>query len=184
MIKRQTYVDPKQAHLYIRVPDHLWYTANHYTRVPSIDPEYPGYREDGSIFWEDVVWLEESILDPSGAIRKPEWIYVLVNISMPGIVKIGLTTTSVDQRVKEINSSTGVPTPWIPTYKFKCYGSRYLEKELHEHFSQQRVSENREMFNIDTLTAQMAIEKLGIPYANALYVFGANLENENKNNIL
>lgn len=182
-MKKQIYIDPQYIHLYIRVPDHLWYTGTHYTRVPSIDPKYPGHREDGTIWWEDIIYLYEPIVDPSGAIRKPEWIYVLINVSVVNMVKIGMTTNTVEERVKQINSATGVPTPWIIIYKFKCYGSRYLEKEVHDYLAQYRVSHNREMFNIDAITAQKVIEKLGINYANALYVASEvsklNLERQN-----
>jgi len=55
--------------------------------------------EDG---WEDVVYFGEAILDPTGSVRKPQWVYVLVNKGMPGVCKIGMTTTSVDQRTREI----------------------------------------------------------------------------------
>jgi hypothetical protein len=85
------------------------------------------------------------------------------------MVKIGLTTTSVMQRVKEINSATGVPTPWVAVYQFKCYGSRYLEKEVHEYLSAYRVASNREMFAITSTRAQEVIEKLGDAYTNIFY---------------
>jgi len=81
-----------------------------------------------------------------------------------------MTTNTVEERAKQINQATGVPTPWIPVYKFRCYGSRYLEKEVHDYLAQYRVSGNREMFAIDAVTAQEAIEKLGTYYSNALYV--------------
>ena len=42
-----------------------------------------------------------------------------------------MTTNTVEERAKQINAATGVPTPWIPVYRFKCYGSRYLEQEVH-----------------------------------------------------
>ena len=169
MIK-QTYIESHLAHLYVKVPDHLWHTATHYTRIPSTDPTYP-YDNTGEKFgWFDIVYLFEPIVDPSGAVRKEEWIYVLVNKSMSGMVKIGMTTNTVEERAKQINTATGVPTPWIPVYKFRCYGSRYLEKEVHEYLTQYRVSGNREMFAIDAVTAQETIEKLGTYYSNALYV--------------
>ena len=177
MSKKRLYVSSEDAWMYIQAPKNMGHTATHYTRVPSIDPKYPS--GDG---WEDVIYLHEPILDPSGAIRKPEWIYVLVNVSMHGMVKVGMTTNTVEERAKEINSATGVPTPWIPVFKFKCYGSRYLEKEVHDYLHQYRVANNREMFSTDAMTAQKVIEKLGINYANALYVateLKQNLENQN-----
>jgi len=111
--------------------------------------------------WEEVTYFGEAIFDASGSVRKPEWIYVLVNKSMPGMCKIGFTTTSIPQRVKEINRSTGVPTPWFPVFSFKCVGARYLEAEIHQKLEQYRVADNREMFQIDSLAAQATVEELG-----------------------
>lgn len=117
--------------------------------------------EEGWEGWEDVSYYSEAIFDASGSIRKPEWIYVLVNRSIPGMCKIGFTTTSVPKRTKEINQSTGVPTPWFPVFSFKCVGARYLEEEIHQKLEQFRVASNREMFQIDSLTAQSVVEELG-----------------------
>ena len=38
--------------------------------------------------------------------------YVLVNESMPGLVKIGKTTQSVEKRMKELSSPTGIASPF------------------------------------------------------------------------
>ncbi len=38
----------------------------------------------------------------TSSVKNPEYVYVLVNKKMPGICKIGMTTTSVNQRVKEM----------------------------------------------------------------------------------
>ena len=40
------------------------------------------------------------------------YIYILSNPAMPGVLKIGFTTRSVDQRASEISSSTGIPEPF------------------------------------------------------------------------
>jgi hypothetical protein len=167
------YVKPSEAWMYVRAPESSFHTATHFTRIPSVDLKYIG--------WEDVIYLHESFMDPSGAVRKPEWIYVLVNQSVPYMVKIGMTTNTVEERAKQINAATGVPTPWIPVYRFKCYGSRYLEQEIHNYLIKDRVNINREMFSVDALTAQAVIEKLGVPYANALYV-ATKLDKENLEN--
>jgi hypothetical protein len=169
MIK-QIFVEASTINNYMKVPGHLWHLATHYTHIPSIDPEYPFIDNQSFYGWYDVVYLSNPIIDHSGAVRKPEWIYILVNSSMPGMVKIGMTTTSVTQRVKEINSATGVPTPWISVYQFKCFGSKYLERDIHNHLATFRVAKNREMFSITSTRAQEVIEELGVSYTNMLYL--------------
>ena len=126
-----------------------------FTLTPSTDPGYEG--------WEDVTYFGEGILDPTLSIKKPEWVYVLVNKSIPGICKIGMTTTTVGQRVKEINQATGVITPWFSVFKYKCINSRILEKAVHQHLEGlgYRVNPKREGFEIPSSMAIDIIKELG-----------------------
>jgi hypothetical protein len=119
--------------------------------------------DSGEPGWQDVTYYGEGILDPSLSPKKPEWVYVLVNKSMPGICKIGMTTTSVPQRVKEINSATGVITPWFAVFKYKCINSLVLEKAVHKHLEDlgYRVNPKREGFEIDSNTAIKVIKEIG-----------------------
>ena len=119
--------------------------------------------------WDTVVYLANAVLDPSGAVRAPEYVYVLVNKSVPNMVKIGMTTSTPDQRARQISAATGVATPWIPVYSFACYRSDLLEEEVHQHFNYCRVNTHREMFEIDSYTAQKAIEELGYKYSTAMW---------------
>lgn len=67
---------------------------------------------------------------------------------MPGLVKIGKTTRDPDGRAREMQT-TGVPTPFeVVEYVFSpdCGA---LEREMHEAFKEQRVSEGREFFAVD-----------------------------------
>jgi hypothetical protein len=102
-------------------------------------------------------------MDPTDSVYSPEFVYVLVNKGIPGICKIGMTTTSVNQRVKEINSATGVITPWFPVYKYKCLNSRILEQAVHERLESlgYRVNPKREGFEIKSADAIKTIEELG-----------------------
>lgn len=120
--------------------------------------DYPG--------WEDVKYFGESIFDSSGSIKKIEWIYILVNKSIPNICKIGMTTKSVEQRVNEINSATGVITPWFPVFQYKCTNASLLEKEVHDYLQKRgyRINPKREGFSIDTTSAKEIIETLGEKY--------------------
>jgi hypothetical protein len=148
----------EEAKKYIRLsgsPETVCSKAIGFTLTPSL--------QDG---WEDVTYYGEGTFDPSFAIRSPEWVYVLVNQNMPGICKIGMTTTSVAQRVEEINSATGVITPWYPVYSYKCINSYYLEQEVHTYLEKRgyRVNPKREGFLITSTEAIRVIEELGEKY--------------------
>jgi hypothetical protein len=151
------YVTPADSRYYIRLPYNKYKRADAFTRIAG---------EDG---WDDVVYLAEAIVDASGGVRKPEYVYVLVNKSVPNMVKIGMTTKTPDERAREISAATGVPTPWIPIYSLSCYRSDLLEEEVHQHFYAYRVAGNREMFSIDSVTAQKIIDELGYKYSTVLW---------------
>lgn len=75
-------------------------------------------------------------------------VYVLTNDSIPDMVKIGFTDTTVEQRMRDL-FQTGVPTP------FKCYCAysfeegKLIERKLHEWLRGCRVYAKREFFEID-----------------------------------
>jgi len=119
--------------------------------------------------WEQVTYYGKRYIDPLldiNNIRRPHYIYILINPSIPGICKIGYTTTTVYDRVKQINSATGVITPWDPVFSFKCSDGRALEREIHEELELQgaRVNDKREGFAIDTDSARVIVERLGKNY--------------------
>ena len=147
----------KQSQFYIPLQTHNikpWTKVCAFTLIPI---------EDG---WERVHYYGESVLDEKGNIRPTEWIYILVNKLMPGILKIGRTSTSVSQRVKEINSATGVIEKWQCVYRFKCVNSHYLEQEIHSYLQERslRINPHREGFELDVQQAIDIINDLGEKY--------------------
>jgi hypothetical protein len=48
--------------------------------------------------------------------NEPGFIYILINPSMAGLVKIGKTTRDPEARAKELSQATGVPTPFYVAY--------------------------------------------------------------------
>lgn len=74
-------------------------------------------------------------------------IYVLINEAMPGYTKVGKTTTSVEQRMKELDS-TGVPLPFECFYAARVANCHQTEKLLHDAFMDNRVRQRREFFQI------------------------------------
>lgn len=76
------------------------------------------------------------------------YVYILSNPSMPGLVKIGKTTRTVEARANELNSS-GVPTPFDIEGEFLSPDCNQLELQIHEYFNQSRISECREFFRVE-----------------------------------
>lgn len=161
MKRNFTRVPAEDVQYYIRLEQGEYLFATHFALIPTTDPKF----KEG---WEDVIYLKEPIMDASGGVRATEYMYVLVNKSMPGMVKIGMTTITPAKRARDINRATGIPTPWVPVWALRCYASRILEQRVHEHLSEFRVAENREMFAVDSVTAQRVIEELGKDFTNCL----------------
>jgi len=79
--------------------------------------------------------------------REMGYIYILTNPSMPGMRKIGYTSRSVYQRIKQLNS-TGVPTPFRMERYFAVPEPlmREIEKQAHYKLGRSRVKKGREFF--------------------------------------
>ena len=84
------------------------------------------------------------------------FVYLLSNPSMPNIVKIGSTERTLKDRLTELSSTTGVPTPFVIEYYLMVENPYDIEIALHDELSEFRVSNNREFFNI---SKDKAIEK-------------------------
>lgn len=69
---------------------------------------------------------------------------------MPGIVKIGVTQDSVENRCKTISKATGVPTPFEVEYECTVDDCYKVEKALQAAFAPYRVNDNREFFKVTT----------------------------------
>lgn len=76
------------------------------------------------------------------------YVYILKNPSMPGLLKIGKTTRSVQQRASELRQ-TGVPTAFKVVDECYSPNCHELERWLHEWLAKWRVSPDREFFAVD-----------------------------------
>lgn len=75
-------------------------------------------------------------------------VYVLINEAMPGYVKIGKTTTSIEQRVLELSRSSAVPLPFECYYAARVSDVSRVEEAFHDAFGDHRINTKREFFNI------------------------------------
>lgn len=75
-------------------------------------------------------------------------VYILTNQAMPGVVKIGITGGTVEDRMRSL-FSTGVPLPFECYFALEVVDSSNIEKKLHHGLDDFRVNDSREFFEID-----------------------------------
>lgn len=78
------------------------------------------------------------------------FVYALINPSLSGLVKVGRTTRSANERALELSSATGVPTPFVVAYEVYVSNSNEAEKFIHNilEYRGYRVADNREFFKV------------------------------------
>lgn len=76
-----------------------------------------------------------------------EYVYLLSNESMPGLVKVGRTVNHPSRRMAELDS-TGVPTPFELELSIGVSDSTTCERIAHHALSEFRVRERREFFKV------------------------------------
>jgi hypothetical protein len=98
-----------------------------------------------------------SVLESAeGEAKVADIVYVLTNEAMADLVKIGFTTTSVEERIKQLDD-TNMPLPFQCFYAAEVADCRKVEKLLHTIFSDRRVRPNREFFRADANQVKAAI---------------------------
>lgn len=69
-------------------------------------------------------------------------LYVITNISMPNLCKIGITN-DLDRRLNDLNK-TGIPTRFQIYESFALENAEILEQEVLSHFAEKRLNKKRE----------------------------------------
>lgn len=101
--------------------------------------------------------IEDITLITSVDNSKSGWVYVASNPSMPGELKIGETSRTVDERLRELHR-TGTSRPYKCELKIFTDDRKKVEKYLHEKFNDKRISRNREWFK--DITTNDIIDKI------------------------
>jgi len=86
-------------------------------------------------------------------------VYLLTHEAMPGLTKIGRTETSLEERLKSLNS-TSVPGPFDCFYAAEVDDAVDVEKRLHDAFED--LHYGKEFFEIHPLRAQRILEMVAI----------------------
>lgn len=74
------------------------------------------------------------------------FVYVLRNVCMPGVYKIGMTDRAPSQRAEELSSSTSTPVPFEVVCFAEVKDARSAELHMHNILSERRISTSREFF--------------------------------------
>lgn len=92
------------------------------------------------------------------------WVYMIVNRSMRGLVKIGFTDRDPDTRAQEL-SHTGSPYPYEVIFTVEVDHAALIEKRTHQLLAKYHAG--KEWFRCPVHIAQSAIQEAceGRPYA-------------------
>jgi hypothetical protein len=102
-------------------------------------------------------WIEKFRFDAHLSFNEG-YIYILENKGIPGVLKIGYTDRSVQDRVKEINRGTGVITTWYIVSSFPCKSPKHIETIIHQKLRSFNI--NKEGFGIKLHEAEHTIEQI------------------------
>jgi hypothetical protein len=124
---------------------------SHYTRIPSLDgwDTVLYYRFIGSIT------PNNSPNNKSGG-----YVYILTNDAYPDLIKIGMTTSTSERRLKGVNGS-GVVDDWKVEWDYNCFRPWDLEQAVHLKLDSFRERNDREFFRVSIKQAIEIIEDIG-----------------------
>jgi T5orf172 domain len=88
------------------------------------------------------------------------WVYILATREAPLFLKIGMTTRSVEERVREINSATGVLVPFGIWRCWRVMQPAKAEKLVHTTLAGFRVRGDREFFAVEVSEAGKRISQV------------------------
>ncbi len=86
------------------------------------------------------------------------WIYILSTRESRDLLKIGVTTRTVEQRTREINSATGVAIPFGVMCCWRVSKPREVETLVHNALREFRLRGDREFFQVPFSIAEQRIE--------------------------
>lgn len=85
------------------------------------------------------------------------YVYCLTIPRMPGVVKIGYTSKTIEQRLKDLDN-TSVVEPFQVYYAGRVRNPLSVEKKIHEIYREWRIRSNREFFEVDAEQVKRVIQ--------------------------
>jgi hypothetical protein len=84
------------------------------------------------------------------------WVYVLSNLAMPGLIKVGYSTKDPQLRIEEL-AGTGLPHPFVLEFDALLVEPRDIEQSVHARLKS--VHEAKEFFRCSVTSAISAIRE-------------------------
>lgn len=111
------------------------------------------------------IWKKRNFVDSNDS-RGTQWVYAVSNPAFgDDIYKIGMTTRpNLRARIRELSSSTSVPTPFELEAAIKVIDAPKIEKKLHRKLARYRINDRREFFQIELSEIIYHFEKYGKVY--------------------
>lgn len=75
-------------------------------------------------------------------------IYILMNPTLKGLLKIGKTTKTAEERAAELSRGTGVPRPFYVAYDEWTEDCDKAERIIHNRLNEYRYDDKREFFEL------------------------------------
>ena len=88
------------------------------------------------------------------------WIYVISTRELKDLLKVGMTTRSVEARVREINSATGVAIPYGVRACWRVTQPMRAEKLVHQLLDSYRIGGDREFFRGDFKVISRLVQQM------------------------
>lgn len=87
------------------------------------------------------------------------WIYILSTREIRDLLKIGMTTRTIEERTREINAATGIAVPFGVRSCWRVKNPMISEKLIHKNLAYARIRGDREFFRLDFLDARKLISE-------------------------
>ena len=137
----QISLDDAKLDYYPKPPGMSVKYADAYTLTPLVGEQYSNYNSADFVNY----WVKRQRFEAQLSFNEG-YIYILENKGQPGILKIGYTDRTPQQRVREINGGTGVITSWYVVNAFACKAPSHIESIVHSQLNPYHV--NKEGFAV------------------------------------
>jgi hypothetical protein len=101
------------------------------------------------------------------------YVYILFNPTLPGLLKIGMTTRSADERARELSQATGVAADFVVAFEQPVSDCADAERRVHEALAPYRYNDSREFFHIGLKDAIRIVADICDEVSNAPPAFTA-----------